>query len=156
MKKLLSVLIIVVLVLSLAACGGKKTISLDINKLASELMSADLFVDQLSNSKDINFDVTGQIGIDLSLCKDYCYYIGSSVTGEEFGIFECNSEKDALTVKTQLEARQDKLINLYQSYSPEAVERVNSSILQTAGNYVIFVSADLSDKAESIVNSAIK
>lgn len=155
MKKLSCLILIAVLVLSLTACGGKE-VTLNIDKLASDLMSADIFVDQLSSSSDINFDVSGQVGVDVSLCSDYCYYIGSSVTGEEFGIFECKSEKDAKTVKTQLEARQATLISLYQSYSPEAVERVNASILETAGNYVIFVSADNSSKAETIVDSAVK
>lgn len=155
MKKISIAFLIIVLVLSLSACGGK-TVSIDIDKLASDLLSADLFVDQLNSSKEINFDVAGQVGVEISLCKNYCYYIGSSVTGEEFGLFECNSEKDAKTVKAQLEARQETLIKLYQSYSPEAVERVNASILKAEGNYVIFVSADRPEQAESIINSAIK
>ena len=156
MKKLFSVILIFTIVLALSACGGKSAVTIDIDKLANDLMSAELFVDQLSSSKDINFDVSGQVGVDLSLCKNYCYYIGSSVTGEEFGLFECNSEKDAKTVESQMKDRQAALINLYQAYSPEAVARVNASTLKTAGNYVIFVSADKADAAASIVDSAVK
>ncbi len=152
MKKTLSVAIIVVMAFTLAACGAQYT-SLDAEGLASSLASAEIFEDELVELSDANTE--NNTGVDVTLCSDITFFMGAGATGEEYGIFTCNSEADAKTVYSALEEHKTWLYDTYSTYKTEALPRIENATLVRAGKYVVFVSAKDYNQAEQLVNAAL-
>ena len=153
MKKLLTILTIFSLIFTLASCGGGD-VTVDMDALQSTIEGGGLFVDTLAEID--NGVVKGIIGVDTALCSSARYFIGSGNTGEQYGLFVCNTDDDAKTIAEQLEARQAAEHATYESYSPEGVERIDNAVIKQAGVYVAFVIADNYDAAADIVNEAFK
>ncbi len=151
MKKFIPVVLTLCLALCLAACGGK-SVTVDTEALAASIEAGGLFVDTLA---PVDTGVVKTIiGVDTDLCESCSYSIGSGNTGEEYGIFVCSSEADAKTVAEQLEARKATLHDMYESYAPEALVRIDNAVVKRAGVYVAFVSADDYSAAADILNEA--
>ncbi len=152
MKRFICAALVSVLIISLVGCGGGNSVTVDTDALASSIEEGGLFVDTLA---PIDESVIGTIiGVDTELCSSSLYRIGSGNTGEEYGIFVCNSEADAKTVAEQLEARKSTLHDMYESYAPEALVRIDNAIVKRAGVYVAFVSADNYSAASEILSEA--
>ncbi len=154
MKKLLVIALVLSMVFALAACGGGKAVEVDTAALGTAIANGNLFVDKLAKINNSVVDTI--IGADTSLCSSVEYYIGSGNTGEEYGIFVCNTEKDARTIEEQLTARKVSLHDLYESYAPDAIVRIDNAVIKQSGIYVVFVSADDYASASTIANDAFK
>lgn len=151
-RKVFAVLIITVLVFSLSSCGG--SFQLDTAKLASEIRSADLFLDTLA---PVSESVVGKVvGLSTDLITDFQYEIGTGATGEEFAVITCKSEADAKKIKEEIVKRQTDLYNTYESYSPESLPRISNAVIEQKGVYVIFVSCDKDADAQKLVDSFLK
>ncbi|MEG0913253.1 MAG: DUF4358 domain-containing protein [Oscillospiraceae bacterium] len=150
MKKVIITLTAIVLILSLAACGSKN-VEMDIAAVSKEISGASLFLDaDLQSVKAEN--ITGQTGIDTSACASAEYHNGAAATGEEWGLFECNSAKDAEAMVTQLEAHRDSLMTTYKDYAPDAVPRIENAVIMSKGQYVVFITAEKYAEAQKIAD----
>jgi len=149
-KRLISLAIALILVLSFAACGEKPAADVDIGALASELGSSGVFVDTLAEVPEKT--VSTLIGIDVSTLESYQYRIGSGSTGEEFGVFKCKSEDAAKAVVAKLEKRVADQTKSYENYVAEAVERLDNAIIVRSGVYVAIVVANDYAAAGKIVD----
>lgn len=143
--------------LSLVACGGSSSdeaITLDTAAISSSIEGAGLFVDTLEAISEDR--ITTVTGIDISGCKSAEYHLGAGATGEEWGVFECNSVDDAKTLETALAAHRDELLSTYESYAPDAVPRIKNAVIQRAGQYVVFVTAEKYEDAKTLVEGLMK
>lgn len=149
MKKLLILLSALVLMLSFASCQ-KPEVEIDMTALGTEIAGAKLFTDEfVAISAD---RIQTVVGIDVSKCESAEYHMGSGVTGEEYGLFVCNSAKDAEEVKAQLEARQADQAALYAGYAPEAVPLIEGAVLRQQGKYVVYIVSNDNTAAAAIVD----
>lgn len=160
MKKLIGLSLALILALSLVACGGSdsgttdETITLDTAAISSSIDGVGLFVDTLEPISEDR--ITTVTGIDISGCKSAEYHLGAGATAEEWGVFECNSVDDAKTLVTALEKHCDELLSTYESYAPDAVPRINNAVIERAGQYVVFVTAEKYDDAKTLVEGLMK
>ncbi len=152
MKKLIILLIVLVLAFSLAACGGKDTkANLDLAAIGKEITDANLFADtalQPVKSEDIPV----MVGLDTSACVSATYYTGLAITAEEWGLFECNSAKDAEALVTALKAHRDEMRDTYSSYAPAALPRLDNAVITSKGQYVVYIAADKYAEAKTITD----
>jgi hypothetical protein len=154
LKRIVASAILLALVLTLSACAGGYT-SLDADALSASLSSADIFEDELVLLSEANTE--NNTGIDPSLCSEIEFYMGPGATGEEYGIFTCNSEADAKKVYTALEEHKTWLYDTYATYNTEALPRIENATLVRAGKYVAYVSArDYDDAAELVTAALVK
>lgn len=155
MKKWIGLLMAIAVILSMAACGSTKIINL--TALGNEIKSANLFADELVRLSD---DKLGRyVMLDRKLIATESdgtlkcsYFTGSGVTGEEYGIFECNSAADAKALVAQLENRQTGQQTLYASYAPAAAARISHGFIRSLDVYVFYIVADKYDQAATIAD----
>lgn len=149
MKKFIVLLLAVVILLSFASCGGNSA-EIDTAALSAEVLAADLFEDQLFAITEKN--VNDIVGVDTANCASFEYYMGTGVTGEEFGLFVCNSKKDAENLKAQLETHQAEFEAQYADYAPEYVPVIKGAIIRQEGNYVLYLAAKDDRQAKTIAD----
>ncbi len=149
MKKLLILTLIAIISISLIACGSSAASDIDTEALVSELQSKELFVSQLSPANDQAMQSI--VKVDLSLVESYQYFVSAEYTGEEYGVFVCNSEADAKTLAEHFNARTEELLAVYQDYATEALPRIEKATVSQSGKYVAYVIADNSDEAATIL-----
>ena len=139
MKKLLIIALALVLALSLAACGDKN-VSIDTAALSAEIEGSGVFVDTLVKMDESA--IGGQCESDVSGCVSMEYHAGMGATAEEWGIFECADAKAAKALVASLEAHRDSLLEVYASYAPDAVPRIENAVIRQSGPYVLFIVAN--------------
>lgn len=146
-------LMALVLALVLAGCAGGKTLELDCQQLAQDLLDGEVFGESLYA---IDADAANLlVGTDLT-CEDVVTYVGTGATSEELLIVTAADEdgaEDCLAIlQTHLEDRKE----LYASYLPEEAYKLENAYLAQQGRYVILCVAADSDKAAEIIGAAIK
>lgn len=148
MKRFLTFVALAAALFSLAACTDSANI--DLKALDSELQSSDVFLDELVAISEQKIDSV--VNLDLELIEEGFFYLGSGMTGEEYGLFKCNSSRDAKALVALLEARRDAQYDLYSSYAVEALPRIKGTIIRQKGAYVAYVAADKAADAAAITD----
>ncbi len=159
MKKLVITVIALTLAFCLSACGGgddggNEPTTLDLTAVSSAIEGGGLFIDSLEPISSERIGDTA--GIDTGDCKSAEYHMGAGATGEEWGVFECNTVDGAKALVKSLETHRDELLKTYESYAPDAVPRIKNAVIKRAGQYVIFITADKYDEAKTLVDGLLK
>lgn len=152
MKKLIALLLALTALCGLAACGAKEEapVEIDVTALAAALYEADIYDDILSEIPVVAAPVFyGYAEGDVTSCV---LYQSTAAAAEEIFVAQCASEEAAAAVKAGAEARIQSQIASYENYVPAEVPKLNSAVLETAGEYVIFVVSADADAAQAIVN----
>lgn len=142
MKKVMTLILALVLVMSLAACGGKaeETVSVDVNALYEsygQYMPDMFFPDE---DTMMNF-----LGISVEDCTQYMVAIcAEGMRSDEVWLIEA---KDAAALEnlkelaeTRIEAKKEETV----TYAPDQYVVVEKAVLLTEGNYLaLLISPDV-------------
>lgn len=142
------------IILCLTACSSKKgssDITVDVNALAQELQSETVTSDTLTASApemlpSIYF-------IESDQMKSGAAYLSSGATACEVAVIECADASQTGDVEKLFETRVSNQSDLYASYAPEQVTKLDSAIITSAGPYVVLCVCDDTDKAQEILDS---
>ena len=151
-KKLSSVLFAILLLLGLmsgcsAANSGDKEYDLD--TLANDISETGAFSDILSEvTPDIAKNVYGYENDDVSESRLLC---STGATTEEIGLFKCKDDDAATRVETLAKERIQTQKNIYESYAPAEITKLNDAIVAKKGQYVFYVVSTDSSKVEKII-----
>ena len=156
MKKRISILLLcVVMIFALAACSSApKEVSLDVNQVAQKLLSDGTFEDQMQPLEKAaalklydlqESDVTAE-----------CVYVGTGATPEEISVWQASSADTVKTIEAAAKDRIEVQKKSFESYRPEQMPKLDSPVLVTSGNYVIFCISGDNTSAQSIVDSFLK
>lgn len=142
MKKMISLMLALALVMSLAACGSKQEepVSIDVNALYesySQYMPDMFYPDEMT--------MMDFLGIDVADCTQYKVAIcAEGMRSDEVWLIEA---KDAAALEnlqqlaqTRIEAKKDETV----SYAPDQYVVVEKAVVLTQGNYLaLFISPDV-------------
>lgn len=154
MKKLTRAGVLVLalaLCLSLAACGGEESKTIDINALAEELVNAATFGEPM-NSLD------SSVALGLYGCAEgtsVCAYAGTGATAEEVAVFDCGSSDTAAALVSSLTQRNETRISQYSSYNPTEVPKLESAVIMQGGQYVVLIVAADNSAAKTIAENQL-
>ncbi len=149
MKKIFPVFFISLLViLSLASCGEKKVIYININDLAAKLdeiyVGTDIeLVDIEGEAVDVHYGIKG-------LYSSARVKGSITITSDEYVILECVDEESAEKAYNLFNDYRTERIKLFSSYASEQVPKLENALLKQAGKYVVFVVADNAEMANDI------
>lgn len=143
MKKLLSVIVVLALLLSLAACGGEsaaKKAPFDPAADAATLLASGCFSEELT---EIDLDTACALyGIDRSTVTDGAVYGSTGVTGEELAILVLKDEEAAGTALKMLGYRVEDQAQVLAGYAPDAVAKLEKAVTEQRENTVLLVVAN--------------
>ena len=155
MKKAIALIIAVCMMLLLTACGGGKAKDVDIDALAQELAGSGAFTMDISQYA-MNADLAGPTyGFDAADVEHSVFYFISG-TGEEIFLAKASSEDAAAKLEGLCADRVAGQKASLENYVPEAIPRLDSAVTVRQGLYVIFVVADDSAAAKTIVDKYVK
>ena len=141
MKKIVSLILVLVLMMSLAACGGKeKTASVDVKSLYESFRSymPDMFFPDEDTM--MNF-----LGIEAKDCVQYQVAIcAEGMRADEVWLIEAKNasalENLRQLAETRVEAKKDETV----SYAPDQYVVVEKAVILTEGNYLaLLISPDV-------------
>lgn len=155
MKKFVAAaLCCLMLFITLTGCGSSKK-TLDLDAFSKDVLSKGSFNDELillsdkvvSDYYDLSFD-----GLDA-----YRVYVSStSATSSEFVVFKCSGEAALKAAKAAVEARISDQISNYENYRPDEKFRLDNALIETNGNYLLFVVSDNNTTIQNLFNDALK
>jgi len=152
-KHLLLVLIIILSMFGLMACGGDdaiKEVTISPDELCARLSEETVTTDPLAAlpSNDL---IVATYFVDMEKIEDSAAYLNTGITGCEIAAIKCSDESYASEVAELFKNRVKKQHELYSTYDTVAAAKIDKALIKTSGNYVVLCIADDYDKAEEIL-----
>ena len=151
MKRIMSLLLTVMAVLALTACGAKDT-TVNANGLAKEL------VDKVSFDSELTAVSEDELGYYFQLpakCEAAAYMSAGS-TAEEVFVVECYDGTSAAALRASMQDFLDSQKTEMERYLPAEVERINGAIFETYGTCVVLCVTSDTDTARSVMKEYVK
>lgn len=169
MKKITALIMAVLMMLSLCACGGKD----DSGDKAAKVKKGDITAKQLVEAtlqqtgfdkadliysmEDENFSARFEYfyGIDVSLVSDATIACSSSSQADEISILKAAKGTDINELTAALENRCVIQKASYELYSPESVDMLNNALIFTVDKYAVLIVSDRNDELKSALEAII-
>ncbi len=154
MKKFIAAALCCLMLITLIGCGSSKK-TLDLDAFSKDVLSKGSFNDELillsdkvvADYYDLSFD-----GLEA-----YRVYVSSSsATASEFAVFKCSGEAAVKAAKAAVETRISDQISNYENYRPDEKFRLDNALIETNGNYLLFVVSDNNATIQNLFNDALK
>lgn len=153
MKRIAICILVVLMIVTLTACGGGKDVDLD--ALAGELTASAAFTMDMTQFQASESVIAGTYGFDAGEVTKCSLYVNTG-TAEEIFLAQAKDSKAADRLEELCKTRVEAQTTWMQSYVPEAVPRLQNAIIAKSGSYVVMVVADDSAAAKSIVDGYMK
>ncbi len=150
MKKIMTIFVSALLLLGLSACG--KAATLNVDELSADVLKNVSFEVEL---KKINSDVIlGNYGLPEGVTGDI--WRGSSTAPDQLAVFLAPDENTAAKTVDALKENIKELKTTYSGYAPEEVPKLDKSVIEKHGKYVILCITNDSDNAQKVIKSHLK
>ena len=151
MKRIISLLLAVMTVFTLAACGAKDT-TVNAQGLAQALLEKTSFDAELTAVSNEELGYYFQLPAKC----DAAAYMSSGSTAEEIFVIECYDGTSAAALRTSMQAFLDSQKTEMERYLPAEVERINGAIFETYGTCVVLCVTSDTDTARSVIKEYVK
>ncbi len=140
---------------ALAGCGGKTNVkNLDLAAMATDLKDNGGFSDILN---PVESDVAAKLyGVDAATVSDSQVYCSTKATTEEIGLFKCTDEASAEKLLAAAKARVKSQRDIYSSYAPGEMPKLDDAIVKQSGSYVVYIVTADSAKAQAVLDKYLK
>lgn len=95
-------------------------------------------------------------GLEVSTVEDAAFALcGSGALPDEIAVIRCKSADDAKKAETALKAKLEKQKELFSTYTPDEMYKLNESVIFTKGSYAVFIALSDNNKAKSLVEGKL-
>ena len=101
-----------------------------------------------ASSSSIALDI---FGIPSSAVAEAAYYVASAAVAEEVLVLRAASSGDVATIKSCIEARRSMQMEDYADYVPKEVPKLQSAVVYTSGDIVVFCVSNNNSAMRSII-----
>ena len=145
-KRLTAILLVTLIALTAFGCGAKEFTKESADALEAEVIETVKFQQKLTETPEA---MLGSLydtpeGVEL---KSY----SAGYPADRFALFCAEDSAKIPEIKTMLEAKVQQLIDTYSSYDTTQVGKLENAIIETRGNYVIFIVTDDHENAKTVV-----
>lgn len=149
-------LIIILIIIGIIIFLNMKNenIQINIEELSEEIFKSESFEDEL-----IKVDsemVMNNYGFTNEEIKQLISYQGSGATSEEILVLEVNDKSKLNNIKEKINVRLAERKEVFESYLPKEVYKIDNNILSIKGNYVILCVSNDSNKVNDTINNYLK
>lgn len=146
--------LIVLLTLSLTACGTKADKTLDVNAFGEKVMQALSFEVEMTHRDD---DVLSQLyGIPDEDIKQRTFYVSTGYTPEEVIVIEATDQEAADRVEAAFLRRVEDQRGAFTDYIPEQRPKLNDPPLKRDGNYLAMIISGQDQEAAALIDEFFK
>lgn len=156
MKKEMLIIIIIVVIVVIDAVilftNNKKDITIDINKLAEDIIQNIKFEDELNK---VDKETANKL-YDINNAVSQIVYMSSGATAEEIAIFEFEDEENCKKALEKANNRIEGQKQSFKDYMPKEMKKLEDAIIINKNKYLIVCITDNQEDIEKIVNKYIK
>ncbi|MCR4614754.1 MAG: DUF4358 domain-containing protein [Clostridiales bacterium] len=158
MKKIISVVLLILVCLSVFSCCGKETKDddeiLDLTVLAESLRTEIEYTYPMESvEKEVALD---SYFVDANDVASVVMYSSGSASAEEVAAFTATSAEAAERICDAAKQRIADQIELYTDYVPEEIPKLNNAIVYQKGLYVVVSVSPDNTKADDIIKEFFK
>lgn len=147
----------IILIAGLTACdsdGGDKTADIAPSEVVKAVL-AEVPIDDAAE-KDKSEVKSYYSNIDTEAMEDGAFALCRAAQyPDEIAVIKFKSDSDADEAKTAFQARLDSQKELYETYSPDEMYKLESAVIYSKGRYAIFIALSDNEKAKSIVEEKL-
>ena len=144
MKRFMTLLLAMLMVLSLAACGDKSSATVDAEGLTERVQ-----FDSTMSAID-----AGDY-LELPEGSSAAAYMSDGSTMEEIFVVSCKDKTDASAVKIAMQELLDSQTQEAGRYQPEEAERLNNAVFATYGTCVVLCVTSDTDTANAVIKEYV-
>ena len=160
MKRIISMLLAVMSVAALTACGQQKDTAVDAQGLAKALVEKVSFESELTavSDEELRYYLQPSEALPEGLPEGCtaAAYMSSGSTAEEVFVIQCKSGDDAAALRASMQEFLDSQKTEMERYLPAEVDRINSAIFETYGTCVVLCVSSDTDTARSVIKEYVK
>ncbi len=94
--------------------------------------------------------------LDTATVEDAAFALcGSGALPDEIAVIKCKTADDAKNAETALKSKLEKQKDLFSTYTPDEMYKLEGAVIFTKGNYAVFIALADNDKAKSIVEGKL-
>lgn len=167
MKRRFLTALLAVLCFAAVSCGNTEPAS-DTESADVQAISEDIAPSEVTSSilAEITINSAIEKGIDdlsvyftdldIAALESASYYMcASGAYPDEIAVFKFSSAELAEQGKAAVEARLEKQISVYESYTPDEMYKLDDAVIEVKGNYVYYLVTSDNSKAKEIVEDLI-
>lgn len=95
-------------------------------------------------------------GLDVSTVEDAAFALcGSGALPDEIAVIRCKSADGAKSAETALKAKLEKQKELFSTYTPDEMYKLNEAVIFTKGSYAVFIALSDNNKAKTVVEGKL-
>ena len=158
MKKIFLIIFTIFLIIIIGIVASinifkENNITLDMQKLALDLINQSIFEDDLSEiDKD---SIVKKYNFPNDKIKNIISYMGSGATAEEILLIELFNREDTEEILNIIKEKLEERKQDFQNYLPKEVFKLENYYLKSVNNYIILCISNDEKQAESIINQYI-
>lgn len=150
---IIALIIIVSIFLVINFNNKQNIIEIDIEELGKKISESGVFQDEIAKvDKEIVYKA---YGFDDNLIKEIVSYQGSGATSEEILILQVNEKENLNEVKERINNRIEERKEIFASYLPKEVYKLENNIFRVYNNYIIMCISNDNEKVDEIINQII-
>lgn len=150
---IITLIIIVSIFLVINFNNKQNIIEIDIEELGKKISESGVFQDEIAKvDKEIVYKA---YGFDDNLIKEIVSYQGSGATSEEILILQVNEKENLNEVKERINNRIEERKEIFASYLPKEVYKLENNIFRVYNNYIIMCISNDNEKVDEIINQII-
>jgi uncharacterized protein YxeA len=150
---IIALIIIVSIFLVINFNNKQNIIEIDIEELGKKISESGVFQDEIAKvDKEIVYKA---YGFNDNLIKEIVSYQGSGATSEEILILQVNEKENLNEVKEMINNRIEERKEIFVSYLPKEVYKLENNIFRVYNNYIIMCISNDNEKVNEIINQII-
>ncbi len=150
---IIALIIIVSIFLVINFNNKQNIIEIDIEELGKKISESGVFQDEIAKvDKEIVYKA---YGFNDNLIKEIISYQGSGATSEEILILQVNEKENLNKVKEMINNRIEERKEIFVSYLPKEVYKLENNIFRVYNNYIIMCISNDNEKVNEIINQII-
>ena len=150
---IIALIIIVSIFLVINFNNKQNIIEIDIEELGKKISESGVFQDEIAKvDKEIVYKA---YGFNDNLIKEIVSYQGSGATSEEILILQVNEKENLNEVKEMINNRVEERKEIFVSYLPKEVYKLENNIFRVYNNYIIMCIPNDNEKVNEIINQII-
>ena len=149
MKRILCVLLAVMMLAAMAACGSSAAKEVDTAALVSDLVNNLRWDSAMTEEKEAILKIAMSLPDDASVTG----YLSDGTTGEMAIAIRC---EDTAAAQEGVQSYLDETEYQMSLYFPEEVERVQNAIVEVSGDVIVVCAAGDTAAAQGIIDGYLK
>lgn len=155
MKKILSLVVTAILILSMTACGAKTEKNPAVTDISAKIIT-ELSLGETVALTD-NTLPKQYSGIDLSNVAEYSANVSASgALADEVSIFRASDSAAKDKIKAVLNDRVTALDEKFRDYIPDEMTKIEGAVIADNGNYIMLAVVSDGEKAKTLFNEFFK